>query len=381
MHIPRLTLLADYPEEHWPSMDLCAEMLGRQLHTDHANRFQTHVFCPPFKRRIGQLPWLGKKAFAINADRLLNRMWHYPRALRKERGDFDLIHLCDHSYSHLVHELPAERAGVFCHDLDTFRCLLQPDLEPRPRWFKAMVRRILDGMQRAAVVFHSTMTVREQILSYGIVDANRLVQAPYGVSAEFQPNVIEPDPVVDHLRVLNGRPFLLHVGSCIPRKRIDVLLDVYANVRDRHPDVRLVKVSGEWSAPQKEQITRLGLGDGLYHLHGLSRNQLASLYRRAELVLMPSEKEGFGIPVIEALACGAVVLGSDIPPVREAGGNALLYAPVGDVAAWTEILCGILEARCAIPAPPIRLAQAEKFSWRNHAAIIANSYANLQHSK
>jgi glycosyltransferase involved in cell wall biosynthesis len=377
MSLPRLALLTDYPEERWPSMDLCAEMLGQQLQAGHSERFNAERFCPPFRRRLGLLPLLGRRSFGINADRLLNRMWYYPRAVRKNREAFDFFHVCDHSYSHLVHELPAERTGVFCHDLDTFRCLLQPNQEPRPRWFKGMVRRILSGMQKAAVVFHTTQTVRQEILACGLIDANRLVQAPLGVAAEFQPETIDPDPVASLLDALGGRPFLLHVGSCIPRKRIDVLLDVFAGMQSLHPGLRFIKVGGEWSSAQREQIARLGLETALHHFQGLNRAQLASLYRRSQLVLVTSEKEGFGIPVIEALACGAVVVASDIPPLREAGGAAQVYAPVGDVPAWTEIVSQLLEGRRIAPNRADRLAQAEKFSWRNHAAIVSQAYSRL----
>src|SRR5206468_3095008 len=109
---------------------------------------------PPFRNRLRRLA--GASGVARNADRLLNRMWDYPRYARGRVCDFDLFHVCDHSYSQLVHRLPAARTGVYCHDLDTFRCLLEPAAEPRPRWFRAMARHILRGMQKAAVVFYST---------------------------------------------------------------------------------------------------------------------------------------------------------------------------------------------------------------------------------
>jgi len=78
----------------------------------------------------------------FNADRLLNRFWDYPRWLRPRVRDFDLFHLVDQSYSQLVHELPAHRTVVTCHDLDTFRSVFEPDKEPRSMVFRAMSRRI-----------------------------------------------------------------------------------------------------------------------------------------------------------------------------------------------------------------------------------------------
>jgi glycosyltransferase involved in cell wall biosynthesis len=377
MNLPRLALLADYPEEQWHSMDLCADMLDRHLRAEQGDRFHVSRYCPPYKTRLGRLPVIGKRSIGINADRLLNRLWHYPRSLRRDRGAFDLFHICDHSYSHLVHDLPAERTGVFCHDLDTFRCLLRPEVERRPRWFRAMARRILEGMQKAAVVFHTTNAVREEILAHGLIEAERLIQAPLGVAPEFQPESSEPDAAAQQLSAFAGHEFLLHVGSCIPRKRIDLLLHAFAAIRAEYPDLRLVKAGGTWTNCQREQMNRLGICQAVHHFQNANREQLASLYRRAKLVLITSDSEGFGLPAIEALACGAAVVASDIAPLREAGGEAMNYVPAGDVPAWLETLRSILGGQLVLPAKEMRLAQAEKFSWRHHASIIAEAYARL----
>ena len=82
--------------------------------------------CPPYRRRLTRWPVVRRLGPARNADRVLNRFWDYPRALRATagRGGFDLYHVVDHSYSQLVHVLPPGRSVVTCHDLDTFRCLL-----------------------------------------------------------------------------------------------------------------------------------------------------------------------------------------------------------------------------------------------------------------
>ncbi len=299
----RLALLRDYPEENWPSMDLCAEMLERDLRRDHAGHLTFVDLRPRFRSRLQRLPWLGRRHAAFNADRLLNRFWDFPRHLRRLAGQADCFHVVDHSYSQLIHVLPPNRAGVYCHDLDTFRCLLDPAQERRPYWFRAMVRRTLAGLRKAAVVFHSTQVVRREIEQRQLVDPARLVHAPYGYSEEYNPDPA-PCPIAEALwQRLGGRPYLLHVGSCIPRKRIDVLLKTFARLRQRLPGLQLVKVGGDWSAEQQALVEQHGIGPDLVHLTGLERTTLAALYCRASLVLMPSAAEGFGLPVLEALAC------------------------------------------------------------------------------
>jgi glycosyltransferase involved in cell wall biosynthesis len=375
--IPRLAVLADYREEGWTSMDLCADMLADRLRTSEANRVRAELICPTYRRRLSSLPLLGRSRFALNGDRFLNRMWDYPRVVRALLDRFELFHLCDHSYAQLIHALPAERTGVFCHDLDTFRCLLHPREEPRPRWFRAMARRILTGMQRAAIVFHTTRHIGEQIKQLGLIDPSRLVLAPCGLRPEFSPDGPEPSPEIAARLPPPTTPLLLHVGSCIPRKRIDVLLEVVAAVRARYPNVCLIKAGGCWTAKQRCQIEYLGLGSAIVHLGQVLPEQLPALYRRAALVLVPSEQEGFGLPVIEALACGTAVLASDLPTIREAGGVAAQYRPCGNVAAWTECVAAVLEAPGSAPSRQARILHARQFSWEAHARTMATSYLRL----
>jgi glycosyltransferase involved in cell wall biosynthesis len=370
----RLAVLCDYPEEAWPSMNLCAEMLVQHLADGATGPAQATRSCPDFRRRVSRLPLVGSRRWAVNADRLLNRLWDYPRHARRLGASFDVFHLCDHSYSQLVHALPADRVGVFCHDLDTFRCLLDPAAEPRPRWFRAMVRRILQGLQKAAVVFHTTAQVRRQIEQHGLIDAARLVQVPLGVAPEFRP---APAMTAASSSREDEAPFMLHVGSCIPRKRMDVLLEVFARARSHVSHLRLVKVGGPWTPAQQAQIDRLGLGAAVVCVGGLHRRELAALYRQAALVLLPSEAEGFGLPVIEALACGSIVVASDIAAFREVGGAALVYCPVAEVPAWSDKVCELLANPSLAPPLAHRLARARCYSWEAHARKIVEAYRGL----
>ena len=374
----RLAVICDYLEEEWPSMDLCAQMLLKHLQSEHAESLQAMPVRPTFQKRFQPIPWLGRKRVALNGDRLLNRFWHYPQYLSQRLADFDLFHVSDHTYAQLVHVLPPERTGVFCHDLDAFRSLLEPEQEPRPGWYKAMSRRILRGLQKAAVVFYSTAEVRKQIEHYGLLERSRLVHAPYGIASEFSltpKHISSADQQL--LEQISKAPFILHVGSCIPRKRIDVLLDVFAALRTKQPDLQLVKVSGDWTQSQQEQITRLNIGNSIIYLKGLERTTIATLYREASVVLLTSEAEGFGLPVIEALACGAIIAVSDIPVLREVGGSAAVYCPVGDVSTWVKTVEHLLERPTRAPERNLRLAHAQKYSWSAHAQTIAKAYLQL----
>jgi glycosyltransferase involved in cell wall biosynthesis len=371
-----LALLRDFAEEGWPSMDLCADMLGRRLSSMERERLVIEPWCPEFRRRGQRIPWFGRSRLAVNADRAWNRFVVYPRYLRCRRNDADLFHVADHSYAHLVHELPAERTGVFCHDLDAFRCLLEPVQERRPLWFRKMARRILSGLEKAAIVFHTTRVVGDELVARGIVDRARLVLAPLGVAPEFYPDAVDPE-FMAFRRVNGDRPYVLHVGNCIPRKRIDVLLATFARLTMNEPRMLLVKVGGSWTASQQELIERHGLCDRIIHVTNVSLNLLATFYRHAACVVVSSEAEGFGLPVLEGLACGASVIGSDLSVFREVAGDAIRYAPIGNVDAFVSQAVDALVERRSEEIVAKRVRRSQRFSWEQHAQIVGDAYRRL----
>jgi glycosyltransferase involved in cell wall biosynthesis len=136
-----------------------------------------------------------------------------------------------------------------------------------------------------------------------------------------------------------------------------------------------VQVGGQWTAAQQRQIEQHRLA--IRQLRGLDRKSLAALYRRAALVLLPSQAEGFGLPVIEALACGAVVVASDIPVLREVGGDGAIYCPVANISGWVDTINRLLTSPDFAPDRRTRISQARRFSWEKHAAIILEAYQKL----
>ncbi|PTL81893.1 glycosyltransferase family 1 protein [Vitiosangium sp. GDMCC 1.1324] len=363
--------------EGWPSMDLAGEALHEQFSGPLAESVWVTSVRPKLLPVARKLPVLRERRDALNMDRVLTRFLAYPaRAALRTRGQ-DAYHVVDHTYAQLVHALPPERTGVYCHDLDAFRSLVEPEKEPRPAWFRAMAWTTLKGLQRAAVVFHGTRAVREELLRHKLVRPERLVYAPPGVSAEYGPEPVPGDTSDEVLRPLGGRPYVLHVGSGIPRKRVDVLFEVFAALRRQHPDLRLVQQGAALSEAQRAHVERLGIGDALLQPPKLDRATLAGLYRKARAVLVTSEAEGFGLPVIEALACGTRVVASDLPVLREVGGDTVTYAPVGDIGAWTESVQRLLESTEPDTARSQRVTRGRGYSWTNHARIILDTYHRL----
>jgi glycosyltransferase involved in cell wall biosynthesis len=378
----RVAIVCDFAEEGWPSMDLVGDMLTESLRRHQCSFVEAVKIRPRFVRRF---TCLSSNQLANNADRLLNRMFDYPRYLRRLLSQFDLWHITDHSYSHLVHELrPGLSAVVTCHDLFTFRCVLRPDLEHRHSVFRLMAGRILAGLRRAQRVSCVSESTRGELLRHRVIGAKQATVIPNGVARVFSPM---PETYGDRqaARLLGsdaGAIEMLNVGSTAPRKRIDVLLRVFAAVRTGYPGSRLIRVGGRMTAAQTQLAQSLGVRDCIVELPYLDRRTLAGVYRRAVLVLCPSEAEGFGLPMLESMACGTPVIASKIGAFREVGAQAVEYATVGDVKQWTSAILDMLgDHRCNQRISAQRrqacIERAKDFSWVKTAAQTAALYRDV----
>jgi glycosyltransferase involved in cell wall biosynthesis len=371
----RIAVIADYAEERWPSMDLVADMLMSHLAGEHAATIDATLIRPAMPKRLTRIAG----AAAAGFDRVAARLVDYPRALSALPA-FDVYHLVDHSYSHLLHGLPAGRTLVTCHDLDTFRSVLQPEEERRSWPFRWMTRRILAGLRLASHVACDSDATRRALVALAGFPEDRLTVIPNGTDTGGEPDA-DAAADVEAARMLGPRRGveLLHVGSTIPRKRIDVLLDVFAGVRRARPGVRLTRVGGPFTADQRVRARDLGVLEAIHVLPFVDRATLAAVYRRSALAVLPSDREGFGLPIVEALACGTPMVASDIPVLREIGSGAVTYCPVEAPGAWVETILRLLGERETDAAAwqarrSAGLARAADFSWSRYTEDVVARY-------
>jgi glycosyltransferase involved in cell wall biosynthesis len=156
-------------------------------------------------------------------------------------------------------------------------------------------------------------------------------------------------------------PYLLAVGTIEPRKNVPVLLEAFRRLRADGRDLELVLVGRQgWANP-------LPLGDLAAHVRltgALSDRELPELYAGAACFVLPSLYEGFGLPLAEAMAAGAPAVASDIPALREVGGDAVRYAPPSDPGALADAIRGALDQRDESATMAQRARErARRFSW------------------
>ena len=379
--LPRVAVVCDLLQENWPSMDLTGDMLLGDLNKRYAASFYAERLRPAYNRHWADSKHGLRKA-ADTAERSWSRYARYPLWLRGRRDDFDLFHIVDHSYAHLVHSLPADRTVVTCHDLDAFRCLANPPEDNRSWAFRRIASHVLCGLKKAAwVVCNSDATARE-LLAQGWIQPEKMSVAHMGVSPVFSP---APDAVADReaerlLLSCNNGTMVLHVGSTIPRKGIDVLMRIFAAVKKYVPTASLLQAGGAFTQEQRELAKSLGIEDSLLVLPFLEQRALAAVYRKSTLLLLPSEREGFGLPLLEAMACGLPAVVTDIPALREVGGEAALSCDVGDVDGFCQAvmsLVGTTQTNEYSVRSRAGIERARQFSWSKCTDEVVKVYEKL----
>jgi glycosyltransferase involved in cell wall biosynthesis len=364
-------------------MDLIASMLEQELQKTGSGVYATRL-CPPMQRRFSRrdvTPLPAKLLF--NADRALNRFWDYPRWIKRRADQFDVFHIVDHSYAQLIHHLPVDRTVVTCHDLDTFRAILAPEVERTSFAVRTMAKRTLSGFRKAARVICPTDATKKELDEHGLADSERVFVVHNGVHPSCSPaaNAAADKIAYDLLGPIRPHD-LLHVGTTVQRKRIDVLLEVAASIIECFPDARLIRVGGALTRDQAGHAKRLGISDRIMSLPYLARDVLASVYRRCALLLLPSEREGFGLPLTEAMACGTPAVISQLPALREVGGDAATYCRVGDLDSWISTVSTLLEERRTDASSWQHrrdrcIRQASQFTWAEYARSMTAIYSNI----
>lgn len=267
-------------------------------------------------------------------------------------------------YSPTHHGLPNQTGQIVTiHDLICLRFPTQH--KSQYLYFKFGLPRLL---KKCRAVFTVSETTRQDVAqTYGF-PLDRIFVVPNGVDAK----AFSPDASAKPMD-----PFLLMVGAQYSHKNVDEVLEVN---RLWSKDYRLVVTScdGDYKTALLHKVAELGISDRVVFKDYLSRSELIRLYQGCSALIYPSKWEGFGIPPLEALACGAPVIASDIPVHREVLGEAVFFVQLGDTSSWAtafEAIKSSSEVSSRLDAVDGLL---ERFTWEHAVNALERSLLALE---
>lgn len=264
---------------------------------------------------------------------------------------------------------PAPRIVVTVHDLTAFR--FPETFGPqRARYKQAVLARAVTQAHRVVADTDATGRDLVELLD---VDPDRVTTVHLGVDACWHP----PDD--DGAAPSCAMPYVLSVGTLEPRKNLGRLLQAFALARARGLEARLIIVgpSGWKTGSLQGDADRHAVADAVEFAGYVPTESLRRLYGGAAAVVYPSLYEGFGLPVLEAMACGAPVIASSTPAVAEvAGSAAVLVEPtdVDSIATAIEEVTG--DARRQRDLRRAGLARASAFRWSETARLTVQAYVD-----
>lgn len=268
-------------------------------------------------------------------------------------GHLDVLHYSDWMY-------PPQRGGI--------RVTTIYDLVPLrfPEWattrtISMHTRKYRHTSRECDLVIAISQTTADDVHERLGIPRERIRVAHPGVDARF-----EPGPATD---VPEG-PYVLTVGTREPRKGLERLVRAFPQIRERHPELRLLVAGGAGWGESVDLDT-----EGIVGLGYVADTRLADLYRGASVFVYPSRFEGFGLPVVEAMASGTPVVASDTPSLDEACGRAALRADPDDPEALLSAISEALARRSELSEAGVQ--HARQFTWERCAATVLAGYRSV----
>jgi glycosyltransferase involved in cell wall biosynthesis len=342
-------------------LDACKDVDVRLFYTDPLRR----VPLPPLDTLPRRTLPLSNRPWRLSV--LLGNWLHV--SMDRVVGEADVFHATDH----LLPPLRATRSVFTVYDLTVFE---QPATHScLNRWFtRLMLPRFLRAAD--AVIAVSRSTQDDLARHYPFVMGKTVVIHP-GVTPHFRPAGRDTLERVRREYALPAR-FFLHVGTIEPRKNLITLFEAFKRAELDNVGLVIAGKRGWLSETTLARMHQLGLERSVRLVGRVPDHDLPALYTLAEAFVFPSLYEGFGFPVIEAMACGTPVLCSDTSSLPEVVGDAALLLPAQDVRQWAEALVMIAhDASLRADLSRRGQRQAARFTWQESACRTCEVYREV----
>lgn len=243
------------------------------------------------------------------------------------------------------------------------------------RTLRAVTARLISATARTAdAVITASESAKSAIVEVIGVEPGRIHVVPHGTTAPEA--AADPWGTLQRLGIRPGRPVVLSTGNRLPHKNFEGLLRAVATIPPEHRPLTIVTGS-RGRDPLAPLIDKLRLTNDVVLAGWVSREELESLYAVADVYACPSLDEGFGLPVIDAMRRGCVVLANDVPVLREVGGDAALYADARSPERFGSAIVAAIRDRPNDRRRNAGLERSARFTWEESARGTARILSAL----
>lgn len=374
-HLPgiQVVLASNYTPDNLYSMERYTKLLENGL-------IERGVSCTVLKPTVifGNLPWMPEKVAKYL--RYIDKYLLFPLVLRWKlsrlpKSKTPIIHITDQGNSVYAAFVRDYSVMVTCHDLIAAKASLKPATSKAKRssWFQVLN---FKAFQRALAVVCVSQKTRLDCLQ--LFDPSVTYPTLTCVYNPLDPEFHSGKTNTPKEELADIPPtYLLHVGNSSRYKNRPGLFRIYAYLRKIHPSVPPLIVMGE--ALLKEEVSliqELKLESHLHHFTKPSDEKILHAYQHAEALIFPSLEEGFGWPVLEAMACGCPVFTSNRAPLTEVGGDAAEYFDPEDIEGAALLIADRLVKGESWRNKQVQagLSQAKKFSYEHFIDSMIEAY-------
>jgi glycosyltransferase involved in cell wall biosynthesis len=355
------------------------ELINAIVAIDSDNQYRLFTAKPPTATPVANpLPQAANVTFkpAPIGERWLYRLWYrarLPLPVQWVTGGLDLFHSPDFVLPPVSGNIPTLLTVhdlSFVHYANTFDKRLVDYLNRVVPW----------SVKRATHILADSQATQDDLVALWNVNPDKISVLYSGVADRFRPITYSDQLSAMRQRYdLGDSPYLLCVGTVQPRKNYQMLIRAYATIARDWPHNLVIAGGKGWLFDEiLAEVERNNLSDRVRFIGFVDEADLPALYSDATLFLFPSLYEGFGLPLLEAMACGVPVVSSDASCLPEVVGDAGVLLSPHDAAAWSAAIHRLLlDTPRRVKLIGAGAIQARRFSWRKSAYRLRKIYTRL----
>jgi len=309
--------------------------------------------------------------FIFNKHGLSNLFFDY-RLGRNIPKDYDLYHLTNQIISNLGYYKNIKRTVITVHDLDYYTY-------PLNFAQKILSRLVYKGVEKCDFIISISKSTKNAIMQHFGIPEDRIKVIYHGVDDIFKPlKQSDFEDIYGKYNLDRTSQYILHVGVDLPRKNFITLLKAFSKlIKKFNLKVKLIKI-GKITKSTSKVIKSLNLQKYIVILKSVPECDLVKFYNIADVFVFPSVQEGFGFPVLEAMACGTPVITSNISSLPEVVGSAGIMLDPMDANGFARAIYVVLTNRSLKEEMGKKsLERARKFSWKKCAKKTLDTYKEV----